>query len=70
VKVTTKREGGAAIPGVPADGKSSMSIDAKSMGACKADQKPGDVIMAGRKFNVRDMQNMPGMMDVPPAQKK
>ena len=70
VKVTTKREGGPVIPGMPADGKSSMSIDAKWMGACKADQKPGDMIMAGRKFNIRDMQNAQGMPGAPPAQKK
>jgi uncharacterized protein DUF3617 len=68
VKVSSKREGGPAIPGMPADGASSMTIDAKWMGACKADQKPGDMIMMGRKFNIRDMQkNMPG---APPAQKK
>ena len=71
VKVTTKREGGPAIPGMPADGKSSMSIDAKWMGACKADQKPGDMITAGRKFNIRDMQNAirPAYRTGPPAQK-
>jgi hypothetical protein len=56
VKVSSKREGGPAIPGMPADGTSNMTIDAKWMGACKADQKPGDMIVAGRKFNVRDMQ--------------
>ena len=38
-----------------------MTIDAKWMGACKADQKPGDMIMAGRKLNVRDLQNLPAM---------
>ena len=70
VKVTSKREGGPTLPGLAADGKSSMSIDAKWMGACKADQKPGDMIVAGRKINVRDMQNMPGMPGAPPAQKK
>jgi hypothetical protein len=32
--------------------------------------EPGDVIMAGRKFNVRDMQNLPGMTGVPPAQNR
>ena len=71
VKVTTKREGGPVIPGMPADGKSSMSIDAKWMGACKADQKPGDMITAGRKFNIRDMQNAipPAHRTGPPAQK-
>jgi hypothetical protein len=62
VKVTSKREG-AAAPGMAADGNSSMTIEAKWLGACKADQKPGDMIMAGgRKINIRDMQNLQGMM--------
>jgi hypothetical protein len=64
VKVSSKREG-AAAPGMPASGESAMTIAAKWLGACKADQRPGDIIMAGgRKFNIRDMQNLPG------AQKK
>ena len=43
-----------------------MTIDAKWMGACAADQKPGDMIMAGgRKVNIRDMQNM--MQNLPKA---
>jgi hypothetical protein len=61
VKVTSKREGGPAVPGMPADGTSTMTIDAKWLGACAADQKPGDMIIAGRKMNIRDMQNLPGM---------
>jgi hypothetical protein len=61
VKVTSKREGGPAMPGMPADGSSTMSIDAKWLGACAADQKPGDMIIAGRKINIRDLQNMPTM---------
>jgi hypothetical protein len=60
VKVSSKREG-AAVPGMPTSGESAMTIAAKWLGACKADQKPGDIIMAGgRKFNIRDMQNVPG----------
>jgi hypothetical protein len=59
VKVTSKRSGGPAIPGMPADGTSTMSIESKWLSACKADQKPGDMIMAdGRKINIVDMQNM------------
>jgi hypothetical protein len=58
VKVTSKREGGPAVPGMPAEGTSNMTIEAKWLGACKADQKPGDMIVAGRKINIRDMQNM------------
>jgi hypothetical protein len=59
VKVTSTRSGGPAMPGMPADGATNMTIDAKHLGACKADQKPGDMIMAdGRKINIVDMQNM------------
>jgi hypothetical protein len=59
VKVTSKREGGPNIPGMPAGGTSNMTIEAKWLGACAADQKPGDMIMAGgRKVNIRDMQDM------------
>jgi hypothetical protein len=57
VKVTTKQEG-PPVPGIPAN--ESMTIDAKWAGACKPDQKPGDMIMAGRKTNVRDLQTVPG----------
>jgi Protein of unknown function (DUF3617) len=59
VKVTSKRSGGPAIPGMPADGTTNMSIETKWLSACKSDQKPGDMIMAdGRKINILDMQNM------------
>jgi uncharacterized protein DUF3617 len=59
VKMTSTRTGGPAIPGMPADGKSDMTIEAKWISACKPDQKPGDMIMAdGRKINIIDMQNM------------
>jgi len=72
VKVVSKQEG-PAIPGMPPE--RTMTIDAKWAGACKADQKPGDMIMAGRKLNVRDLQNLPKMPGAParpgaPAQKK
>jgi hypothetical protein len=60
VKVSTKTEG-AAIPGMPAGGN--MTIEAKWAGPCKSDQKPGDMIMSnGQKMNIRDMQNLPGIM--------
>ena len=61
VKVTSKRDG-APAPGMPAGGTSNMTIDAKWLGACKADQKPGDIIMAnGMKMNIADMQKMQAM---------
>jgi hypothetical protein len=61
IKVTSTREGGPAVPGMPTDGSSSMTIDGKWLGPCAADQKPGDMIIAGRKMNIRDMPNVPGM---------
>src|SRR6476659_7381307 len=52
VKVTSTRDG-AAAPGMPAGGTSNTTIEAKWTGACKPDQKPGDIIMAGgRKMNI------------------
>jgi hypothetical protein len=47
-----------------------MSIDAKWLGECKADQKPGDMIIAGRKINIRDLQNMMPAMPGGTGQKK
>jgi hypothetical protein len=59
VKMTSKREGGPNFPGMPGGGDSNMTIEAKWLSACTADQKPGDIVMAdGRKMNVRDMDNM------------
>ena len=68
VKINSRREGGPPIPNMPAE--TTMSIAAKWLGACKADQKPGDVIMAnGMKMNVTDMQRggAGGMMGPPGA---
>ena len=43
-------------PDIP-DGKMIMTIDAKWLGPCAADQKPGDVIMSnGMKINIPEMQ--------------
>ena len=72
VKVTSKREGGPAVPGMPADGTTNMSMEAKWLGACKADQKPGDMIMpGGQKVNIVDLQRMQqqmqGMPGAPPG---
>jgi hypothetical protein len=52
VKINSKREGGP--PNVPAE--TNMTVAATWVGACKADQKPGDIIMAnGTKMNVNEM---------------
>jgi uncharacterized protein DUF3617 len=38
-------------------------IDAKWLGPCKADQKPGDVIMAGgMKMNIKDIEKLKGLI--------
>lgn len=53
VKVSTKGDG--KIP------DSVTTMEAKWMGACKADQKAGDIIMpGGMKMNIKDMQAMKG----------
>ena len=55
VKVTSRTEGGPS--GVPRDG--TTTIEAKWLGACKADQKPGDIMMPnGMKMNITDMKAM------------
>jgi hypothetical protein len=57
VDVSSKREGGRAMPGMPADGSSHMTITAKWLGPCAADQKPGDVTMPnGMTMNVLEIQ--------------
>ena len=39
-----------------------MTLEAKWLGACKADQKAGDIVMpGGRKMNVKDMEKMKAM---------
>ena len=59
IKVTSKREGGPAVPGMPADGTSNMTVEGKWLGPCAADQKPGDIIMSnGVKMNIRDLQKV------------
>jgi hypothetical protein len=44
-------------PDIP-DGKMTMTMDAKWLGPCAADQKPGDVIMSnGTKINIPETEN-------------
>ena len=51
VKSTSHIEHGP--PSVPRD--STATIEAKWLGACKPDQKPGDIVMPGGfKFNIKD----------------
>jgi uncharacterized protein DUF3617 len=66
VKINSRREGGPPIKDMPAE--TSMSVAAKWLGACKADQKPGDIIMAnGTKMNVTDMQKGGPTGGMPPG---
>jgi hypothetical protein len=59
VKSTSHSEGGPAA--VPRD--SVTTVEAKWVGACKADQKPGDIVMPGGiKMNVKDMQKLKSLM--------
>jgi hypothetical protein len=62
VKSTSHNEGGPA--GVPAD--STTTVDAKWLGACKPDQKPGDIVLpGGMKMNVKDMEKLKALMPKP-----
>jgi len=69
MKITTDAAG-ARQPGEL--GSITMTMQAKWLGACKADMKPGDMIMpGGMKINVMDMQRMrtgaPGAGGPPPG---
>jgi hypothetical protein len=68
IKIASQREGGPAIPNMPAE--TNVTIEAKWAGPCKADQKPGDIMMAnGMKMNVSDMQKR-GAAGAPGGMKK
>ena len=61
VKSTVRSERG------PAGG--TTTIEAKWLGACKADQKPGDIVMpGGMKMNIKDMEKLKDL--IPKAQAK
>ena len=59
VKSTSHSERGPA--GVPRD--STTTIEAKWLGACKPDQKAGDIMMpGGMKMNIKDMEKLKAMI--------
>ncbi len=59
IKSTSHREGGPA--GVPRD--SATTIEAKWLGACKPDQRPGDMVMPGGfKLNIKDADKLKGLL--------
>ena len=50
----------------PAGG--TTTIEAKWLGACKADQKPGDIMMpGGMKMNIKDMQKLKDLIPKQPG---
>jgi hypothetical protein len=60
VKVNTRMDG-AIAPGMPSGMTTKMTIEAKWLGACKPDQKPGDIVMPnGTKMNILDIKKMQG----------
>ncbi len=58
VKSTSHSEGG------PAGARdTTTTIEAKWLGSCKPDQKPGDIVMpGGMKMNVKDMEKLKAMI--------
>jgi hypothetical protein len=59
VKTTSHSQGGPA--GTARD--STVTIEAKWLGACKPDQKPGDIMMPGGiKMNIKDMEKLKGLI--------
>ena len=59
VKMTSQNSGGPA--GMPHE--TATTMNAKWLGDCKADQKPGDMIMPGDiKMNIKDLQKLQSMM--------
>ena len=64
VKSTSHTEGG--IGGASRD--SASTIEARWVGACKGDQKPGDIMMpGGMKMNIKDMQKLKALIPKAPA---
>jgi len=59
VKTTSHSERG--VAGLPPD--ATTTIEAKWLGACKPDQKPGDIVLPGGfRINVRDAEKLKGLM--------
>lgn len=59
VKTTTHSE--RIMAGLPKD--TTATIEAKWLGACKSDQKPGDVVMPGGfKLNIKDADKLKGLL--------
>ena len=64
VKSTSHSEGGPT--GKPRD--TTTTIEAKWLGACKPDQKAGDILMpGGMKINIKDMEKLKALIPKAPA---
>jgi len=64
VKSTSHSEGGMAGAGRD----STTTIEAKWLGACKGDQKAGDIMMpGGMKINIKDMEKLKALIPKAPA---
>ena len=64
VKSSSHSEGG--MGGAPRD--STTTIEAKWVGACKGDQKPGDIMMpGGMKMNIKDMEKLKALIPKQPG---
>jgi hypothetical protein len=60
VKTTSRSDSG------PAKGDNESMIEAKWLGACKPDQKPGDIVMpGGMKINLKDMEKLKALIPKP-----
>jgi Protein of unknown function (DUF3617) len=59
VKSTSHSEGGPSV--VPRE--VNMTVEAKWLGPCRPDQKPGDIVMPGGfKLNVKDAEKLKGLL--------
>jgi hypothetical protein len=64
--VTSKSHSDKGPTGAPLD--TTTTIEAKWVGACKPDQKPGDIVMPGGfKLNVKDAEKLKGLIPAPKA---
>ncbi len=59
----TSHAGDGAPAGVPRD--TTLTVEAKWLGPCKPDQKPGDMVMGGMKMNIKDLEALRGMAKKP-----
>lgn len=62
VKVTSSHAGGDASSPAAASGNASFTVEAKWLGSCKPDQKPGDIVMpGGLKVNIKELESLRGL---------